>query len=85
MRHVDALSRNAAYMVTRSHCEITRKIATAQEAEESLHLLKTLVKKGLRDDNLIRENVLYLQVGGRELIVVSEAMEFEIILGIHNK
>ncbi|GBM78773.1 Retrovirus-related Pol polyprotein from transposon opus [Araneus ventricosus] len=34
MRHVDALSKNAVCMVTSSQSEITRKIATAQEADE---------------------------------------------------
>ncbi|GBO45854.1 Pro-Pol polyprotein [Araneus ventricosus] len=58
MRHVDALSRNAVCMVTRSQSEITRKIATAQEADEHIHLLKTLVEKGLRDDYIMKENVL---------------------------
>ncbi|GBN43865.1 Transposon Tf2-9 polyprotein [Araneus ventricosus] len=85
MRHVDALSRNAVCMVTRSQSEITRKIATAQEADEHIRLMKTLVEKGLRDDYIMKENVLFLQGGGRELIVVPEAMEFEIIRGIHNK
>ncbi|GBN44953.1 hypothetical protein AVEN_191538-1 [Araneus ventricosus] len=85
MRHVDALSRNAVCMVTRSQSEITRKIANAEEAVESIHLLKTLVEKGLRNDYLMKENVLYLQDGGRELIVVPEAMELEIIRGIQNK
>ncbi|GBM73822.1 Pro-Pol polyprotein [Araneus ventricosus] len=47
MRHVDALSTNAVCMVTRSQREITRKTATAQEADEHIHLLKTLVEKGL--------------------------------------
>ncbi|GBO29901.1 hypothetical protein AVEN_249386-1 [Araneus ventricosus] len=70
-------------MVTCSRSEITRKIATAQEADERIHLLKTLVEKGLRDDHLIKENVLYLHDGGRELIFVPEAMELEIIRGIH--
>ncbi|GBM68791.1 hypothetical protein AVEN_112863-1 [Araneus ventricosus] len=45
MRHADALSRNAVHMVTRSQSEITTKIATAQEVDERLHLLKTLVEK----------------------------------------
>ncbi|GBM13808.1 hypothetical protein AVEN_50150-1 [Araneus ventricosus] len=85
MRHVDALKRNAVCMVTCSQSEITRKIATEEEADKRLHLLKTLVEKGLRDDYLIKENVLYLQDGGREFIVVPEAMELEIIRGIHNK
>ncbi|GBN32457.1 hypothetical protein AVEN_142294-1 [Araneus ventricosus] len=70
-------------MVARSQSEITRKIATAHEAHERLHFLKTLVEKGLGD--LIKENVLYLRDGGRELVVVPEAMELEIIRGIHNK
>ncbi|GBM38092.1 hypothetical protein AVEN_40968-1 [Araneus ventricosus] len=85
MRHIDALSRNAVCMVTRSQSEITRKIAAAQEADERIHLLKTLVEKGLRDDCLMQENVLFLQGGGRELIVVPEAMELEIIRGVHNE
>ncbi|GBM59916.1 Transposon Tf2-8 polyprotein [Araneus ventricosus] len=85
MRHVDALSRNAVCMVTRSQSEITRKIATAQEADEHIHLLKTLVEKGLRDDYIMKENVFFLQGGGRELIVVPEAMELEIIRVVHNK
>ncbi|KFM57922.1 hypothetical protein X975_26558, partial [Stegodyphus mimosarum] len=81
MRHVDALSRHAVCMVTRSQSKITTKIATAQEAE----LLKTLVEKGLGDDYLLKDNVLYLQERGRELIVVPEAMEFVIIRGIYTK
>ncbi|GBN66281.1 hypothetical protein AVEN_145296-1 [Araneus ventricosus] len=90
MRHVNALSRNVVCMVIHSESEITRKITTVQEADECLHLLKILVEKGLRDNYLIirgsydseiipiRENFLYLQDGGRELIVVPETME------IHN-
>ncbi|GBO21518.1 hypothetical protein AVEN_122316-1 [Araneus ventricosus] len=63
MRHVDALSRNAVCMATRSQSEITRarkekenirKIATAQEVDERLHLMKILVENELRDDYLIK-------------------------------
>ncbi|GBM95052.1 hypothetical protein AVEN_117613-1 [Araneus ventricosus] len=79
MRYVDALRRNAVCMITHTQSEITRKIATAKEADERIHLLKTLFKKELTDDYLIKENVLYLQDGDREFIVVPEAMELEII------
>ncbi|GBO22034.1 hypothetical protein AVEN_93764-1 [Araneus ventricosus] len=56
MRHVDALSRNAVCMATRSQSEITRarkekenirKIATAQEVDERLHLMKILCLENL--------------------------------------
>ncbi|GBM53176.1 Retrovirus-related Pol polyprotein from transposon 17.6 [Araneus ventricosus] len=85
MKHVDTLSRYAVCKITRSQSEITRKIATAQEDDKRLHLLKILVKKGFGDDYFIKENVLHLQDGGRELIVVPEAMVLEIIRRIHNK
>ncbi|KAF8782531.1 hypothetical protein HNY73_012800 [Argiope bruennichi] len=79
-KQVDALSRNAVCMVTRSQSKITSKIATAQEAaDERMQLLKTLVEKELKDDCHIKENALYVQVDGRELIVVPETMELEVI------
>ncbi|KAF8785430.1 hypothetical protein HNY73_010965 [Argiope bruennichi] len=80
-KQADALSRNAVCMVTRSQSKITSKIATAQEADERMQLLKTLVEKELKDDYHIKEDVLYVQVDGRELIVVPDAMELEIIRG----
>ncbi|KAF8787438.1 hypothetical protein HNY73_009036 [Argiope bruennichi] len=80
-KQVDALSRNAVCMVTRSQSKITSKIATAQEADERMQLLKTLVEKELKDDYHIKENVLYVQVDGRELIVIPETMELEVIHG----
>lgn len=82
---MDALSRNAIVMVTRSQGEITTRIATTQNNDERLQFLKSFVEQGLKEDYVVKNGVLYKYDSDRELLVVPEALELEIICRIHNK
>ncbi|GIX74578.1 reverse transcriptase [Caerostris darwini] len=85
MKHAETLNKKALFEVRSSQSEITTKMETAQEVHEHLQLLKTLTDEELKDGYIIKENVLYIQKGSRELIVVLQAIELEVVRGIPSK
>ena len=70
---------------TRSLEEITIKIIALQEKDEHLKKIKTLVDKGEVKDFFLKENVLYKWENERELLVVLENMQNEVIRKLHNR
>lgn len=85
MKHIDALSRNTALMVTSSHEEITSKIRIAQERDEHVKTIKTLIEKGIEDSYSVKGGILYKYENGRELVVVPQAMQASIVTEIHKR
>jgi len=85
MKHVDALSRNTVLMITRSQEEVTAKIAAAQNEDDYVATIKKLIDEGVDSSHMIRQGVLYKQVDGRDLVVVPQSMQIDIVKKIHQK
>ncbi|GFS83671.1 transposon Tf2-9 polyprotein [Trichonephila clavipes] len=83
MKHVDALSRHPVMNIT--YDEITAKIKNAQSNDECKTTIKQLVGSGKVNDFQIRNNILFKLVDGKELLVVPDSMQTEIIKRAHDK
>lgn len=83
MQHVDALSRNPVMIIDEE--TITARIRCAQEKDEGVITLKSLLKEGEEQEFFVKNRILYKYENGRELIVIPEGMEKEIIKTAHEK
>ncbi|GFT31562.1 pro-Pol polyprotein [Trichonephila clavipes] len=81
MKHVDALSRYTVMIVCND--TLTSKLKKAQEEDENIQTLKSLLEKQKSEDFFERNCILYKYLNGRELIVTPKAMEAELIKLIH--
>ncbi|GFW80713.1 transposon Tf2-6 polyprotein [Trichonephila clavipes] len=81
MKHVDALSRYPVMMVCND--TLTSKLKNAQEEDDNIQTLKSLLEKQESEDFFERNGILYKYLNGRELIVTPKAMQAELIKLIH--
>ncbi|GFT54420.1 transposon Tf2-6 polyprotein [Trichonephila clavipes] len=81
MKHVDALSRYPVMMVCND--TLTSKLKKAQEEDDNIQTLKSLVEKQESEEFFERNGILYKYLNGRELIVTPKAMQAELIKLIH--
>ncbi|GFU76719.1 retrovirus-related Pol polyprotein from transposon 17.6 [Trichonephila clavipes] len=81
MKHVDALSRYPVMIVCND--TITSKLKKAQEEDDNIQTLKSLLEKQESEEFFERNGILYIYLNGRELIVTPKAMEAELIKLIH--
>ncbi|GFW68412.1 hypothetical protein TNCV_1191111 [Trichonephila clavipes] len=81
MKHVDALSRCPVMMVCSD--TLTSKLKNAQEEDDNIQTLKSLVEKQESEEFFERNGILYKYLNGRELIVTPKAMQAELIKLIH--
>ncbi|GFW86537.1 hypothetical protein TNCV_4333211 [Trichonephila clavipes] len=81
MKHVDALSRYPVMMVCND--TLTSKLKKAQEEDDNIQTLKTLLEKQESEEFFERNGILYKYLNGRELIVTPKAMQAELIKLIH--
>ncbi|GFV83814.1 hypothetical protein TNCV_2556001 [Trichonephila clavipes] len=81
MKHVDALSRYPVMIVYID--TFTSKLKKAQEEDDNIQTLKSLLEKQESEEFFERNGILYKYLNGRELIVTPKAMEAEIIKLIH--
>jgi len=84
LKHVDALSRYPVTMIEAAH-DITPKIRRAQESDETIKNIKQRLEKGPYQDYILRNQIVYKQSQGRELIMVPSSMQHEIIRRTHEK
>ncbi|GFW88879.1 transposon Tf2-6 polyprotein [Trichonephila clavipes] len=81
MKHVDALSRYPVMMVCND--TLTSKLKNAQEEDDNIQTLKSLLEKQGSEEFFERNGILYKYLNGRELIVTPKAMQAELIKLIH--
>ncbi|GFX44876.1 transposon Tf2-9 polyprotein [Trichonephila clavipes] len=81
MKHVDALSRYPVMVVCND--TLTSKLKKAQEEDDNIQTLKSLLEKQESEEFFERNGTLYKYLNGRELIVTPKAMEAELIKLIH--
>ncbi|GFX36178.1 retrovirus-related Pol polyprotein from transposon 297 [Trichonephila clavipes] len=81
MKHVDVLSRYPVMMVC-NHT-LTSKLKNAQEEDDNIQTLKSLLEKQESEEFFERNGILYKYLNGRELIVTPKAMQAELIKSIH--
>ncbi|GFW26726.1 retrovirus-related Pol polyprotein from transposon 17.6 [Trichonephila clavipes] len=80
MKHVDALNRYPVMMVCND--TLTSKIKKAQEEDDNIQTLKSLLEKQ-ESEEFLSEMVYSKYLNGRELIVTPKAMQAELIKLIH--
>ncbi|GFU92479.1 transposon Tf2-11 polyprotein [Trichonephila clavipes] len=81
MKHVDALSRYPVMMVCND--TLTSNLKNAQEEDDNIQTLKSLLEKQESEEFFERNGILYKYLNGRELIVTPKAMQAELIKLIH--
>ncbi|GFX10913.1 hypothetical protein TNCV_511731 [Trichonephila clavipes] len=81
MKHVDALSRYPVMIVCND--TLTSKLKKAQEEDDNIQTLKSLLEKQESEEFFERNVILYKYLNGRELIVTPKAMQAELIKLIH--
>jgi len=84
LKHVDALSRYPMAIVEAAH-DIIPKIRRAQENDETIKNIKQRLEKEPYQDYILRNQIVYKQSQGRELIMVPSSMQHEIIRRAHEK
>ncbi|GFY31347.1 transposon Tf2-6 polyprotein [Trichonephila clavipes] len=83
MQHVDALSRYPVTMITSD--TLTARLQRAQQEDENIQNLKSLIGTNNATDFFTRNEILYKYVEGRELIAVPRDMQTELIKSAHEK
>ncbi|GFX87152.1 retrovirus-related Pol polyprotein from transposon 297 [Trichonephila clavipes] len=81
MKHIDALSRYPVMMVCND--TLTSKLKNAQEEDDNIQTLKSLLEKQESEEFFEQNGILYRYLNGRELIVTPKAMQAELIKLIH--
>ena len=82
MQHIDALSRYSIMSIT--HDELTHKIITAQDNDEHIKTLKNLLQDGKTNEYVLKNNVLFKIINDKEILVVPEAMQVEVVKNCHS-
>ncbi|GFX10265.1 transposon Tf2-9 polyprotein [Trichonephila clavipes] len=77
MQHVDALSRYPVTIITSD--TLNARLQRAQQEDENIQNLKSLIGTNNATDFFTRNEVLYKYVDGRELIAVPRDMQTELI------
>ncbi|GFY21669.1 transposon Tf2-8 polyprotein [Trichonephila clavipes] len=81
MKHIDALSRYPVMMVCND--TLTSKLKNAQEEDDNIQTLKSLLEKQEPEEFFEQNGILYKYLNGRELIVTPKTMQAELIKLIH--
>jgi len=83
MKHVDTLSRYPI-MVISSEDNIVVKLTKAQKNDPELRAIMEVLKEKSYNDYFLRNDILYKYKDGRELLVVPQDMQNEIIQMAHS-
>lgn len=81
MKHVDSLSRYPVMIVS---SEVHAQILRAQKKDEKLAGVYEVLKHKAYADFKIKNNLIYKQMNGLDLLAVPKSMEKEIIRSAHN-
>ncbi|GFW09232.1 transposon Tf2-8 polyprotein [Trichonephila clavipes] len=83
MQHVDALSRYPVTIITSD--TLTARLQRAQQEDENIQNLKSLIGTNNATDFFIKNEILYKYVDGRELLAAPRDMQTELIKLAHEK
>ncbi|GFT21546.1 transposon Tf2-6 polyprotein [Trichonephila clavipes] len=83
MQHVDALRRYLVTIITSD--TLTARLQRAQQEDENIQNLKSLIGTNNATDFFIKNEILYKYVDGRELIAAPRDMQTELIKLAHEK
>lgn len=84
MKHVDALSRDFAMIVIAKDDNLVIKVKRLQQDDENIRRITIILRNQPEYENFIlRGDVLFKYISGRELLVVPKAMQTEIIRNAH--
>lgn len=84
MQHVDALSRNAITTIISKEDNLVIKVKKLQEEDDDVKRVITILKQQPNyDDFVLRNNILFKDINGTELLVVPKSMQSEIIKNTH--
>lgn len=83
MKHVDALSRNAIMTIVEDG--ILARVKAAQADDSELKTLMEMLKIKPNNDYTLIGGVLYKFIEGRDLLVVPDRMQNEVIQAVHHK
>ncbi|GBM50178.1 hypothetical protein AVEN_50072-1 [Araneus ventricosus] len=81
MQHVDALSRHPVMLM--SNDALTAKLKKAQDDDENIQTLKSLLEKNEVEEFFERNGILHKYINDRELIVAPKEMQVELIKLAH--
>lgn len=84
MKHVDALSRNPINVITRSTTTLASTKNNTQLNDTNLKLIREILANGPYQDYLLKNDILFKLKDGRELLIISKAMQTEIIRSVHD-
>lgn len=84
MKHVDALSRDFAMIVVSKDDNLIIKVKQLQQDDENIKRITLILQNQPDYENyILRGDVLFKYIDGRELLVVPRAMQTEIIKNAH--
>ncbi|GBM10006.1 Transposon Tf2-11 polyprotein [Araneus ventricosus] len=85
MTHVDALSRSPIDIFCISFDNILPRLKSAQDSDNEVKAVKELLRISAYEDYCDRNGILYKFVEGKELVVVPDSMQTEIIRNAHER
>lgn len=83
MKHVDALSRVYSYVIRDD--SLVKSLQTAQQTDEQLKTIMTIVNEHPHDDYMIQNGLLCKMINGNDVIVVPETMQYDVIRKAHEQ
>ena len=78
MKHADALSRYPVLVISSN--DTSQKVKNAQDQDEFISNIKSLIEKTPSDEYILQNRILYKLDKGLELLVVPQMMQREIVL-----
>ncbi|GBO26374.1 hypothetical protein AVEN_186794-1 [Araneus ventricosus] len=85
MTHVDALSRSPINIFCISFDNILLRLKSAQDNYNEVKAIKELLRISAYENYCGRNGILYKYVEGKELVVVPDSMQTEIIRNAHGR
>ncbi|GBM82489.1 Pro-Pol polyprotein [Araneus ventricosus] len=85
MTHVDALSRSPIDIFCISFDNILPRLKSAQDNDNEVKAIKELLRISAYENYCDRNGILYKFVEGKELVVVPDSMQTEIIRNAHER
>ncbi|GBN89354.1 hypothetical protein AVEN_114684-1 [Araneus ventricosus] len=85
MTHVDALSRSPIDIFCISFDNTLPRLKSAQDNDNEVKAIKELLRISAYEDYCDRNGILYKFVEGKELVIVPDSMQTEIIRNAHEK
>jgi ribonuclease HI len=83
MKHVDALSRYPVLLISSN--DVTQKVKDAQDQDDFISQIKNMLTSTPVDDYFLKNGILYKLHKDKELLVIPQLMQSEIIKNAHSQ